>query len=119
MSIQILRLSATFNPTSICIEYREGKSAPKYKQFPIVFNSFSDPNSIFEILTEDYSRYFNKKSISPQKLLKFVQLSIQKIPSIDTSFSTSPQGKRTNLVTPKKDIVDNIVLSDEFSDDDI
>ena len=118
MSIQILRLSATFNPSSICIEYREGKSSPQYKQFPIIFHSFSDPQSIFETLTEEYSKYFNKKSILPQKLLKFIQLAIQKVPSIDTSFSTSPKGKRNNSVVATNRIVDDMVPSDEFYSDD-
>lgn len=112
MSIQILRLASTFRPASISIEYRVGKSTPKYKQFPVVFDSFSDPKTVFQILINDYPNYFNENTIELKKLQKFVQQIIRKSPSIGSSFSNKQSNKTKQYSNGD---IDNIVLSDEFS----
>lgn len=83
MGIKITRLGATFNPPSISIEYQENSKQLKYRQFPVVFASFSDPNAVYQTLVSDYPEFFNSKTILERKLKKFVQLIVSKAPSID------------------------------------
>lgn len=83
MSIKILRLACTFKPVSVSIEYTENGGEKKYRQFPVVFSSFTQPNALYETLISEYPTYFNEQSILPNKLKNFTKMIIEKSPSVD------------------------------------
>ena len=85
MSVKITRLACSFQPPSISIEYNDGSKEPKFRQFPVVFGSFSLPEALYQTLTTDYPDFFNSKSISQNKLRKFLQIIIKKAPTVDLS----------------------------------
>lgn len=82
---KITRLACNFNPASISIEYSNGTKRLQYRQFPVVFGSFSDSEVLFNTLLSDYGDFFNQNTISLNKLKKFVQIIIKKAPTIDLS----------------------------------
>ena len=85
MALKITRLACNFNPPSISIEYSDGSKQLQYRQFPVVFGNFSLGDALFSTLTTDYPDFFNSKTISLNKLKKFVQTIIKKAPTVDLS----------------------------------
>lgn len=85
MAVKITRLACNFNPPSISIEYSDGSKQLQYRQFPVVFGNFSLPDALFDTLVKDYPDFFNKDTISLNKLKKFVQIIIKKAPVVDLS----------------------------------
>ena len=85
MALKITRLACNFNPPSISIEYSDGSKQLQYRQFPVVFGNFSLPDALFDTLVKDYPDFFNKDTISLNKLKKFVQIIIKKAPVVDLS----------------------------------
>ena len=82
--VKIIRLACTFNPASISAEYTDDRGkTKKYKQFPVVFGSFSEPMALYETLVSDYPEYFGDKAIPTNKLKNFVTMIIKKAPAID------------------------------------
>ena len=81
--IEITQLGCNFNPASVSIEYVENGKSKKYRQFPVVFGNFSEPDALYETLVSDDPEFFHEKSIKLDKLRKFVELIIKKAPAID------------------------------------
>ena len=81
--VKLTRLACTFNPASVSVEYTEDGKTKQYKQFQVVFGSFSEPAALYQTLVTDYPDFFNEYSINPNKLKNFVSMIIKKAPSID------------------------------------
>ena len=81
--VKLTRLACTFNPASVSVEYTDDGKTKKYKQFPVVFGSFSEPAALYQTLVTDYPDFFNADTINLNKLKNFVSTIIKRAPSID------------------------------------
>jgi hypothetical protein len=88
--VRVLRIGCGFAPPSISIEYTNGTRRREYRQFPIVFGPYSDPNALYDTLVTDYPEFFGKQSISAANLRHVVQRIVQEAPAVD--IASLPRG---------------------------